>query len=251
MSKRVADEQTSYCGPKRLKLAKRDHTEQTRDFFDAAAGGWTARYDRDASIAARKARFLAAVQARLPAPANILDFGCGSGDITLDLSQAGYRMTGFDLSEAMLAAAHRADTEGSVQWVARADSAPGASFPFQDAAFDAVVASSVLEYVPDLEATLAQFARILRPGGWLYATVPDMRDPIRKREAWLRLVASIPGIGALLNRSRWREGGAYLRISNNRMRPELWREHLHSVGFAPEALSVTIEPLLLLTARKR
>lgn len=234
-----------------MKLTHRSHTEQARDFFDAAAGGWTVRYDRDASIAARKARFLAAVQAKRHAPADILDFGCGSGDITFHLSQAGYRMTGFDLSEGMLAAARRTDAEGRVQWVARLDTTAGASFPFRDGTFDAVVASSVLEYVPDLEATLVQFARILRPGGWLHATVPDLRDPIRKREAWLRLAASIPGAGALLRRSRWREGAAYLRISDNRMQPEIWLEHLHRAGFAPEVLSETVEPLLLLTARKK
>ena len=233
-----------------MKLGKPTQNEQTRRFFDAAARGWTARYDRDATVAARKTHFLTAVQATLDPPADILDFGCGSGDITLHLSQAGYRLTGFDLSEAMLAEARRRDAEGRIQWIAQPETESGAKFPFQNSAFDAAITSSVLEYVPDVDATLAQLARVLRSGGWLYATVPDMRDQIRKRESWLRLAATFPFFSALLGRSPWREGAAYLRISTNRMHPNAWLKHLRRAGFSPKGMPETNGPLLLLTARK-
>jgi ubiquinone/menaquinone biosynthesis C-methylase UbiE len=227
-----------------------DQTEQTRRFFDTVAGGWTSRYDRDAAVAARKARFRNAISAKFPQAADILDYGCGSGDIALHLSESGHRVTGYDLSEAMIAEARRADRNGRLQWRARTDAGPDAALPFADAAFDAVVASSVLEYVPDIDTTLTQLARILRAGGWLFATVPDMRDPHRHREHWLRCAARLPGLGSLLDRSRWREGAAYLRISINRMPPDIWQRHLRGAGFSLIDVPEPTGPLLLLTARK-
>jgi ubiquinone/menaquinone biosynthesis C-methylase UbiE len=226
-----------------------EQTEHTRRFFDTAASGWSARYANDAAVAARKARFHTAVQARIPQAAEILDFGCGSGDVALHLGAAGHRLAGYDLSAAMIEQARRSDVDHKVRWIARATNASDA-LPFADASFDAVVTSSVLEYVPELNATLKELARVLRPGGWLFATVPDMRDPHRHRERWLRFVLAIPGMAGVLAHSRWREGAAYLRISTNRMGPQKWRSRLRACGFAPENLPQSTDPLMLLVARK-
>lgn len=229
-------------------MDRASQTEQTRRFFDTVASGWTSRYDREAHVAARKARFLAAVQTKCPAPADILDFGCGSGDIARHLSEHGYRLTGYDLSAAMIGEARRADGDGRVHWLARA--ADETALPFAAASFDAVVASSVLEYVPDVTAALRQLSGVLRPGGWLFATVPDMRDAVRQGEKWRRWAARAPGLGALLRRTRWREGADYLRISVNRETPETWLARLREAGFSPEGLPESTGPLLLLAARK-
>jgi ubiquinone/menaquinone biosynthesis C-methylase UbiE len=226
-----------------------EQTEQTRRFFDTAASGWTARYTNDAAVAARKARFLTAVQARNPQSAEILDFGCGSGDIALNLGAAGHRLTGYDLSVPMIEQARRFDVDQKVLWIARAANASEA-LPFADASFDAVLTSSVLEYVPELDATLKELARVLRPGGWFFATVPDMRDPHRHRERWLRIVLAIPGMRGVLAHSRWREGAGYLRISINRMAPQSWQSRLRASGFAPEDLPESTDPLMLLVASK-
>lgn len=228
-------------------MDRAEQTEQTRRFFDTVAAGWTSRYDRDMAVAARKAQFANAVQAKFPSPADILDFGCGSGDIARHLGGFGHRVTGYDLSAAMIAEARRVDRDGRVQWFAAAEAEP---FAFAKGSFDAVVASSVLEYVPDIDATLARLSELLRPGGWLFASVPDMRDPHRHREYWLRLAATTPGLRAILQHSRWREGAAYLRISINRMAPEAWQRCLREAGLSPEALLESTGPLMLLAARK-
>lgn len=226
-----------------------EQTELTRRFFDTAASGWTARYANNAAVSARKARFLTAVRARYSQPADILDFGCGSGDIALYLAGAGHRLTGYDLSAVMIAQATQSDRDCVVRWAAREANASDA-LPFADASFDTVVASSVLEYVPELDTTLKEIARVLRPGGWLFATVPDMRDWHRHRERWLRLALVIPGMATVLARSRWHEGAAYLRISTNRMAPQGWQSRLRTSGFRPENLPKSTDPLMLLAARK-
>ncbi len=46
------------------------------------------------------------------------------------------------------------------------------SLPFADASFDRVIASEVLEHIVDDAGALAEFTRVLRPGGTLAATVP-------------------------------------------------------------------------------
>ncbi len=50
--------------------------------------------------------------------------------------------------------------------------AGGSNLPFADSSFDTVLATEVLEHVPDVERTLAEIHRVLRPGGHLMATVP-------------------------------------------------------------------------------
>ncbi|WP_168192660.1 class I SAM-dependent methyltransferase [Undibacter mobilis] len=224
------------------------HTLQTRQFFDAVAPGWTARYTQDAAVAARIARFHDAVQTRLSPPASILDFGCGSGDIALSLAATGYTLTGFDLSTQMIEQAQRADTEQRVAWIARGKQ--GDNLPFEDASFDAIVTSSVLEYLPALNVTLGEFVRVLRPGGWLIATVPDMRDPHRRREHWFRTVLTLPGVATLARHSRWREGAHYLQISINRMAAAAWQERLQASGMTPEAWPEFTGPLLMLVAQR-
>lgn len=230
-------------------MNKTKQTEQTRRFFDTAAASWPTRYRCDATVDTRKARFLAAVQAAFPRPADILDFGCGSGDIALHIGAAGHRLTGYDLSSAMIAQARRADSEHRVQWIAGADTWTD-TLPFANATFDAVIASSVVEYVADIGTTLEELTRVLRPRGLLFATVPDMRNAHRHRERWLQRALALPGMAALMKHSRWREGAAYLRISVNRMPPEAWSQNLRDVGLMPMNIPEPTDPLLMLSAHK-
>jgi SAM-dependent methyltransferase len=44
--------------------------------------------------------------------------------------------------------------------------------PFADGSFDRVIASEVLEHIPDDESAMAELARVLRPGGTMAVTVP-------------------------------------------------------------------------------
>src|SRR5579885_1250996 len=48
----------------------------------------------------------------------------------------------------------------------------GTRLPFADGSFDRIIASEVLEHIPDDGAAMAELARVLRPGGTLAVTVP-------------------------------------------------------------------------------
>jgi ubiquinone/menaquinone biosynthesis C-methylase UbiE len=111
---------------------------------------------------------LAAVQlAGCEAGANVLDAPCGYGRHSIPLARADYRIVGADRSEGLLAEARRRAGEGGWQKWVRADHR---DLPFEDGSFDAVLnLFSSLGYRGEAgdRQTLAQFLRVLRPGGSL------------------------------------------------------------------------------------
>ncbi|MFB7110802.1 class I SAM-dependent methyltransferase [Streptomyces sp. NPDC056291] len=97
----------------------------------------------------------------------ILDAGCGSGPLSAALRDRGAVVTGVDASAGMLALARR--RLGNDVALHLADLSD--PLPFDDGAFDDVVASLVLHYLEDWGPTLAEIRRVLRPGGRLIASV--------------------------------------------------------------------------------
>lgn len=97
----------------------------------------------------------------------ILDAGCGSGPLSAALRERGAVVTGFDLSAAMVELARRRLGPGADLRVH--DLAD--PLPYDDAAFDDVVASLVLHYLEDWSQPLAELHRVLRPGGRLIVSV--------------------------------------------------------------------------------
>jgi ubiquinone/menaquinone biosynthesis C-methylase UbiE len=95
----------------------------------------------------------------------ILDVGCGPGyyvgELAEEVGPDGH-VSGLDPSEPMLALARGRCAES-----ANVDFQVGdaTALPYGDGEFDAVVSVQVLEYVGDVEAALAEFRRVLRPGG--------------------------------------------------------------------------------------
>lgn len=90
----------------------------------------------------------------------VLDLGCGEGQIARrSARQLDCRVFGMDTSAAQLATA---STRGGSPAYLRA-SAP--AIPLSENCVDAVVACLMLEHVDDMGATIAEAARVLRPGG--------------------------------------------------------------------------------------
>jgi SAM-dependent methyltransferase len=101
----------------------------------------------------------------------ILDYGCGAGQIVRKLRERDIDGLGCDVFYA-------GNSERSFENLAE-DVRPFISkmerglIPFDDASFDAVITNQVLEHVPDLELSLREIARVLKPGGKVLALFPD------------------------------------------------------------------------------
>ncbi len=91
--------------------------------------------------------------------AEVLDACCGTGDLALAAERVGGKVTGADFSERMLERAR--EKSQTVDWVL----ADVMALPFPDGSFDAVTVGFGIRNVPDLEAGLAELARVLVPGG--------------------------------------------------------------------------------------
>jgi 2-polyprenyl-3-methyl-5-hydroxy-6-metoxy-1,4-benzoquinol methylase len=102
----------------------------------------------------------------VPRAARVLDVGCGGGLLVEKLAAAGYTaVSGIDASQVAVDAASRQGIRG----VTCADAT---STDFDDAAFDVVVASDVLEHILDEGRALHEWKRIVRPGGLVLIYVP-------------------------------------------------------------------------------
>jgi SAM-dependent methyltransferase len=109
----------------------------------------------------------------------VLDLGCGFGRHAYGAARCGGRVVAVDhadneLKEVRNTFGAMADAgevgEGSLAGAVQGDAT---RLPFADGAFDRVIASEVLEHIPDDAAALAELARVLRPGGSMAVTVPS------------------------------------------------------------------------------
>jgi SAM-dependent methyltransferase len=113
---------------------------------------------------------------RFPGAA-ILDFGCGAGELVETARAAGLDMRGCDVYYAGSDTRAQAEQRGLLGTCV-IESRAG-SIPFADASFDLVVNNQVMEHVEDLEGTLAEIHRVLRPQGTLLSLFPS-RDVWRE-----------------------------------------------------------------------
>ncbi len=97
---------------------------------------------------------------------SLLDCGCGVGSITLDLAEivAPGRVVGLDLDETQLEIGRRAAAQRGLTNVAF-EQGSVYDLPFDDDAFDAVLAHTLLFHLSDPVAALKSMRRILKPGG--------------------------------------------------------------------------------------
>jgi demethylmenaquinone methyltransferase / 2-methoxy-6-polyprenyl-1,4-benzoquinol methylase len=120
-------------------------------------------YDRVGAVLSfgQDPRWRRALVARVPNDGgSVLDVATGTGLVAELLLARGHDVTGLDQSPDMLAAARRR-FDGRIPLV----EASATAIPFPDASFDHVTFTYLLRYVDDPGATLAELARVVRPGG--------------------------------------------------------------------------------------
>lgn len=159
----------------------------------------------------------------------LLDCGCGPGQITVGLARAVNpgRVTGIDLDAAVLEAARRSAADADVANVEYRE-ANVVALPFPDESFDVVYFHALLCHLPAPQNALAEARRVLKRGGLVAVSEPDMSsfqiatdDP-----ACLRMVEYLAA-GS-------RAGGGDPDLGR-RLRPLL-----HSAGFSPTVGSMTV-----------
>lgn len=110
---------------------------------------------------------------QLSGPIEILDLGCGTGEITRRLAEhyPEAKLIGMDILESNLFFAKRDSSE----FTNRITYQQGDAFnlPFADASVDLVVCRHVSQAVPDFPMMLAEFTRVLKPGGVLHLLSED------------------------------------------------------------------------------
>lgn len=152
-------------------------------------------YDR--RIAPVEGRFLGPTRPWVcgRATGEVLEVACGTG-LNLPHYQPEVRLTASDLSVQMLLQARRraAELGRTVDFV----EAPAESLPFEDASFDSLVCTYALCGVPDVRATLAEFCRVLRPGGNVL-----LADHVISSSWWVR------GLQRLIDAYTGRNTGEY------------------------------------------
>ena len=96
----------------------------------------------------------------------VLDAGCGFGQWTLPLAEANRRVTALDTCERRIRLVRELAGRFAMANVTAAHGAIEAT-PYPDASFDGIFCYSVI-YFTDYRESIAEFARLLRPGGLLY-----------------------------------------------------------------------------------
>ncbi|MCC3371531.1 class I SAM-dependent methyltransferase [Cohnella sp. REN36] len=160
-----------------------------------------------------------------PAELHILEVGCGTGKTACYLAANGYRVTAVDRHPLMLEKARkRAEKEGiaGIEWV------PGdvQRLPFDDGTFDVVIAESVTIFT-QIDQTLAEYARVLKPQGRLfdrelvrYKRIPE--DMVQEMKDFLKLER-------LLSRDEWLSALRLAGLRVEQPKLESFRSHEASV----------------------
>lgn len=104
--------------------------------------------------------------------AKVLDFGCATGWLTIALSEMGLDAHGVDVAKKAIALAKKSKknqrTGSSVQF----KDYDGHTLPYPDSSFDRIICFDTFHHVKNIEATIIEMARVLKPGGRIIMSEP-------------------------------------------------------------------------------
>jgi len=139
------------------------YLQQTRDGYDRTAGAYADRFHDHLRDKPLDLAMLSGFARLVGAGGDVADVGCGTGATTAMLTEAGLHAVGIDLSPNMIEQARRLNPALTFQV------GPMAALPFDDGALAGVCAWYSTIHVPDeeLPQVFSEFARVLRPGGYV------------------------------------------------------------------------------------
>jgi phosphatidylethanolamine/phosphatidyl-N-methylethanolamine N-methyltransferase len=144
-------------------MAAISRSELDKEMVTKAYARWAPVYDLVFGAVFEQGRH-AAIAAAERVGGRILEVGVGTG-ISLPYYSPNVKLSGVDISEPMLRKAQQRVSELGLKNVEALAVMDAEHLDFPDASFDVVVAQYVVTTVPNPEATLDEFARVLKPGG--------------------------------------------------------------------------------------
>lgn len=145
-------------------------------------------------------------------PRSVLDVATGTAGVAIALAaETDARITGVDLSDAMLARGRERVRASGLDERIELYSGRAEALPCAPGSFDAVSFTYLLRYVADPAATVAELARVIRPGGHMASLDFYVPPHALWRAAWRAYTrALLPAAGLLLGGTAWWEVGHFL-----------------------------------------
>lgn len=145
-------------------------------------------------------------------PRSILDVATGTAGVAISLAAAtDARITGVDISAAMLQRGRRRVERSPFVGRINLEEARAEALPFPPESFDAVSFTYLMRYVADPAATLAELARVLRPGGHMASLDFYVPPNLGWRASWRAYTRTLlPAGGLMLGGRSWWDVGRFL-----------------------------------------
>jgi ubiquinone/menaquinone biosynthesis C-methylase UbiE len=178
--------------------------QQVAAHWDRRAAHFDADFGHSIKTAAERAAWDRILDLVVPGGRSLdmLDVGCGTGFLSLELAARGHRVVGIDLAPAMLeVAAGKAAGQGLT---VRFEAADAESLPYPPRSFDLVISRHVLWTLPHPEGAVVDWMRVLRPGGRLAivdgaqyndASAPPQRENARTSPEYAAVGDRLPFYG--------------------------------------------------------
>jgi phosphatidylethanolamine/phosphatidyl-N-methylethanolamine N-methyltransferase len=208
-----------------MKLDGAQELDFDRESVEQAYDRWAPIYDLVFGGVFSKGRD-AAIQATNKIGGRVLEVGVGTG-ISLPLYSPNVRIFGTDISEAMLKKAKQRVAEAHLKNIEGLAVMDAEKLEFPDNSFDVVMAQYVVTAVPNPEAALDEFARVVRPGGELIILTRVSADAGMRRVIERTLQPVVTRLGfrtADFSWSRytdWLSGTKGMELAERRLIPPL------------------------------
>lgn len=163
-------------------VATSEQPTVVRSYFDNASTSWGQRYQQpprgmaDVDLLMRRRNIHELLQPILDSatkPLQVVDVGCGSGDVLAGLSREKMQVIGMDFSPEMVRQA--SITHPQDRFLA----GDATRLPLRFDCADVAVSSGVIEYIPNPLAAIAGIVAIIKPGGHLIISFPNRKSVFR------------------------------------------------------------------------
>jgi len=208
-----------------MKLDGARQLDFDRESVEQAYDRWAPIYDLVFGGVFSKGRD-AAIQATNKIGGRVLEVGVGTG-ISLPLYSPNVRIFGTDISEAMLKKAKQRVAQGRLKNIEGLAVMDAENLEFPDNSFDVVMAQYVVTAVPNPEAALDEFARVVRPGGELIILTRVSADAGMRRFIEQKLQPVVTRLGfrtaefAWSRYTRWLAEAKGIELVERRLIPPL------------------------------